>query len=277
MVNPQLIEWIKKELSLGASSRKIRSVLLSHGWNKQDIDEAFSVLGVGGPKKFPFLVILLGVLVVILGVIVYFVLFHGSSSSNSGSSSYSSNAPSQLSGVVSNSIACSDVGCLVNASKNCSRANFTSKDSIDLFGLNTTETSYLEINPNGSNCSLYQKVLNLTITYDSDLVQQLLDSGVNQSQIDEQQKKSNNAVSASIGKNETCVFSSLTNMTKYITKEFVVPNSPSFNFSFTVSANVSCNLSSCNESGSGQPQPGGGLADSCSGSLYNTSDYPYTS
>ncbi len=41
MINPELIEFIKKELSLGKTKEQIKSELFSGGWNDRDINEAF--------------------------------------------------------------------------------------------------------------------------------------------------------------------------------------------------------------------------------------------
>ncbi|MCB9811247.1 MAG: hypothetical protein H6779_03670 [Candidatus Nomurabacteria bacterium] len=41
MSNPEIIKYVKQQLSAGYSKEKIIKVLLSSGWKKEDIDNAF--------------------------------------------------------------------------------------------------------------------------------------------------------------------------------------------------------------------------------------------
>lgn len=53
MINEELLNYVNQQLKQGVSREEIRSILASHGWRKEDIDEALSLLA-SAPKNNSF-------------------------------------------------------------------------------------------------------------------------------------------------------------------------------------------------------------------------------
>ena len=97
--------------------------------------------------------------------------------------------------------------CFIDASENCELAKLLNTATVDVTGMITTATTYMELKGIESNkCIYYQRTESVSIEFTDVLVQQMLGSGYTQEQINQQEQTANNNVQQSVGLQQTCKF-----------------------------------------------------------------------
>jgi len=97
--------------------------------------------------------------------------------------------------------------CFIDASVSCQPAALVNQVDMVFLGVHTESTTLMKLmQTNSSTCRYYQQIESASIEYTNELNQQLLDSGLNQSQVDEQEQQANDAVQETVGDEKNCVF-----------------------------------------------------------------------
>ena len=79
----------------------------------------------------------------------------------------------------------------------------------------STSTAYMELKGMESNkCIYYQRTENNSVEFTDELIQQMLDGGATQEEIDQQEQTANDSAQQTVGLEKTCKFNQedLTNM-----------------------------------------------------------------
>lgn len=101
-----------------------------------------------------------------------------------------------------------DIDCFINKSQNCTLANITYNFTVDLtplVGWVQNHNYYYEIKGfENDNCMLYNKILNVNGSYTEAQRQSLLEGGKNETEINQSEQESNDALSTAIGKESIC-------------------------------------------------------------------------
>ncbi len=196
--------------------------------------------------------------IIVLGVISYFLFFQSPVTNNSQNNIVTL-PPNNTQGVLE-TVYCTNWDCFINAANTCAKANFTNTLSLEIFGMNTTTTTYYEISRNQTNlCNLKLKTLDEHINFTDNLTQQMLAGGATQDEINQQQQQSNDQLRPLIGREGICQF-------KPTKLNNLLMNWRDGNFSGGVSCSLNLdNSSNCTYSGDWQ------LAENCSGQYFNTS------
>lgn len=155
-------------------------------------------------------------------------------------------------------IDCESWDCLIDASENCDLANYNTTSTINLFGLDITTTTYYEISgKQNNNCIFKIRTEEQHVNYTDELIQQLLDGGATQEEIDQQEQESNIMSDLLEGREGVCEFidnNLITLLTKFKNGNF--------------EGSISCNLLSgnwdCTYSGDWE------LAESCEGEYFSS-------
>ena len=97
--------------------------------------------------------------------------------------------------------------CFINAAQDCMPAKMTVRASMSFYGIETTSTTYREIQGlHGDKCPLYQRIDAYDSTYSDELQQQLLASGTTQEELDTQMQEQDQQDQDMIGKDGTCKY-----------------------------------------------------------------------
>lgn len=114
----------------------------------------------------------------------------------------------QLPEAQAQTIACGSWGCFIfYASENCDLTSYTNTSTINLFGLDITTTTYYEISgKQDNNCIFKIRTEEQHVNYTDELVQQMLDGGATQEEIDQQELESNIISDILEGKEGVCEF-----------------------------------------------------------------------
>lgn len=97
--------------------------------------------------------------------------------------------------------------CFINASENCEPSKLLYTVSIDLFGMFDTVTTDMEIKGiESGKCIYYQRTESNSIKFTNEMVQQMLDGGATQEQIDQQEQTANDSAQQTVGMEKTCKF-----------------------------------------------------------------------
>jgi len=105
--------------------------------------------------------------------------------------------------------------CFIDASENCEPAKLLNTITIEIFGMLSTSTAYMELKGMESNkCIYYQRTENNSVEFTDELIQQMLDGGATQEEIDQQEQTANDSAQQTVGLEKTCKFNQedLTNM-----------------------------------------------------------------
>ena len=106
-------------------------------------------------------------------------------------------------------LSCDNWNCLVEASKGCELSDFTNTMSLDFFGVNSTTTTYYKIGAYQEGvCNFKLRTEEQHVKYTDELIQQLLDFGLTQEQIDQQEQESNELSDLLEGREGVCKFNS---------------------------------------------------------------------
>lgn len=98
-----------------------------------------------------------------------------------------------------------DTACFVQAVASCSSATVTWVVEMDMLGALTTSRTYLEIRgQEDDRCLLYVRTEGGSITFSSELIDQLRASGLTDEQIAEQQQQANDSVETTRGLEGMC-------------------------------------------------------------------------
>ncbi len=101
-----------------------------------------------------------------------------------------------------------DIDCFIGAIEGCNLANLTYDFTFNLYGWEQDHNYYYELQgPVSGNCSLYMRIEDVSGGYDAVTTQTFLDSGMTQSQIDQQEQGINDALQTTVGKDGTCLYS----------------------------------------------------------------------
>jgi len=154
---------------------------------------------------------------------------------------------------------CSDWDCFIGASENCEKSNLTTTYTINFFGADITSTAYYEIlGERNVNCELKIRTEEVHTTFSEEAIQQALDGGQTQEELDQALQESNDLNDLLEGREGTCEFK--TDSLTYLLTELSVGN---------FSGGVSCSLNSsgnwdCTYSGDWE------LAENCEGEYFSS-------
>lgn len=97
--------------------------------------------------------------------------------------------------------------CFIEASEDCDPAKLSYTASVELFGMMSTATTHMELKGmEDDKCIYYQRTESSSVEFTDELVQQMLDSGLTQEEIDQQEQISNEAAQETAGMEKTCKF-----------------------------------------------------------------------
>ena len=97
--------------------------------------------------------------------------------------------------------------CFIDASENCEPAKLLDISTIKLFGMLITTSINMELKGMENNkCIYYQKTINQTIAFTDEMIQQMLDGGATQEEIDQQEQTANENAKLVWGLEKTCKF-----------------------------------------------------------------------
>ncbi len=146
--------------------------------------------------------LILGIIFIIVvgGVVSLFLFFSGEETEESPLSNTDPSIQPSI-------ILCESWGCFIDASENCDLADYTIISTINLFGLDITTTTYYGISgKQGTNCIFKLRTEEQHVNYTDELIQQLLDGGVTQEEIDQQEQESNILSDSLEGREGVCEF-----------------------------------------------------------------------
>ncbi|MBP6859795.1 MAG: hypothetical protein KBC69_04230 [Candidatus Magasanikbacteria bacterium] len=97
--------------------------------------------------------------------------------------------------------------CFNSAVKNCTLAKIISKDEGEIFGMFSKSAAVYEIKGRqGNECVFYLKVTDGSVSFTKEAVQQMLDSGMTNEEVAQQQQESNKAARSLVGREGSCKF-----------------------------------------------------------------------
>jgi len=152
------------------------------------------------PSKKLFWTLGIIFIIVVGGVASLFLFFPGEETEESSLSNTDSS-------IQSSAILCESWDCLIDASENCSLSNYTNTLTLSLFGVDITTTTYYEISgKQENNCIFKIRTEEQHVNYTDELIQQLLDGGATQEEIDQQEQESNALSDLVEGREGICEF-----------------------------------------------------------------------
>ena len=267
MVDERLVSYINSALARGLSIREIKGALINSGWDSAKIDYIINSMGISDnmSKEFPssnenprekpsnkifwFLGILF--ILIIAGIVVWFLFFSDKETGNSSST------PENTGGAIE-MVLCDNADCIIESSGTCEKANLTNTATVNFLGLDITTTSYTEISgEQGELCVLKLRTEEQHINYSAELVQQMLDGGATQEEINLQEQISNEDADTLEGRGGICKFTN-NNLTIFLTKWF------SGSFEGSQSCTLVAGEWDCTYSGDWS------LAESCEGEYFSS-------
>ncbi|MBW2981045.1 hypothetical protein KY360_06535 [Candidatus Woesearchaeota archaeon] len=100
-----------------------------------------------------------------------------------------------------------DIDCFITASENCERASVTNTSVVNLFGMLQETTNYLEIKGIELNkCVFYHRIVEMNVTFTEVFIQNMLDQGSTQEEIDQSLQQANDDADSLEGLDGTCRF-----------------------------------------------------------------------
>ncbi|MCR4284435.1 MAG: hypothetical protein NUV97_00115 [archaeon] len=212
MVSDDLKLWINKQRTEGFSTDQIREALINNGYTPEDANRALSqTISFSISKPMPpqreessptsnkskmWLWIIIATIVV-AGIIVALFLMTGEKGSNAIvviglNTSELTPELQRTGGVVDCGIVTDELinDCYAFASKECKKARIFRAVPLDMFGTGmfvTQETNEEIKGMDGDRCVVYKTIINVTVSFSDELIQQLKDSG--ETDIDIEQAK----------------------------------------------------------------------------------------
>lgn len=102
-----------------------------------------------------------------------------------------------------------DMDCFIAAAENCEDATMTRTASVNLFGMITTATNYMEISMDSAgNCVYFQRTEENVVEFSDAFVESMLEANKTQEEIDEQLADSNERAQMTVGLEMTCTTTS---------------------------------------------------------------------
>jgi len=139
--------------------------------------------------------------IIILGILSYFLFFSGEKTGEK--------IPNENNEGVLSLVSCEDWDCFIEASESCEESSFTDTKSIELFGTEITTTTYYEINKDQeNNCITKFRTEEQHVSLTDEMVQQMLNQGISQEEIDQQEQKANEQADLLEGREGLCKISS---------------------------------------------------------------------
>ena len=97
--------------------------------------------------------------------------------------------------------------CFIEASENCEPSKLLNTVSIEIFGMLSTSTTYMELKGiESSKCVYYQRTESNSVEFTEEMVQQMLDGGATQEEIGQQEQTANDSAQQTVGLEKTCKF-----------------------------------------------------------------------
>lgn len=97
--------------------------------------------------------------------------------------------------------------CFIEASQNCEPSKLLNTLSVDIFGMLSTSTTYMELKGMESNkCIYYQRTENNSVGFTDAMVQKMLNRGLTQEEIEQQEQVANSAAKQGVGLAQVCKF-----------------------------------------------------------------------
>ncbi|MEX0920274.1 MAG: hypothetical protein WDZ69_01685 [Candidatus Pacearchaeota archaeon] len=166
------------------------------------------------PTNMPFIILGGTFAVALIGIVL---LFFVSEWDFSGSES-NEEVPSETRESAELAVSCNDWDCLIENSKNCNLAKATLNSTINFFGAIITTTSSYEIKESEIGvCELYTINKYQTIGYDEEIVEQKLEEGMTDEEIEQEIKDVNEEVSEFEKTGSVCRFEPTSDLTEYLT------------------------------------------------------------
>jgi len=101
----------------------------------------------------------------------------------------------------------SNYDCFIDASKNCEPSKLLNTVSINIFGMLGTSITYMELKGiESGKCVYYQRIESNSVEFTEELVQQMLDNGTTQEEIDQREQTANDSAQQTVGLEKTCKF-----------------------------------------------------------------------
>ncbi len=97
--------------------------------------------------------------------------------------------------------------CFIEASENCKHSKLSNTLAMEIFGMLSIVTTYMELKGMDSGkCIYYQRIENNSVEFTDEMVQTMLNGGTTQEEINQQEQIANEAVRETIGLEQTCKF-----------------------------------------------------------------------
>jgi hypothetical protein len=201
MINPQLIEWIRNQLSRGYTIQQLQPYLVQKGYNPADVSEAINYVNSNqqgsqsgtqpGPDSKPanvLSIILIGILFVglVLGGYIVYKNMPGTGSDigdinaagQAQQEAAGDNLPVDGAEKTSEPVDCeNDMACFIRASETCMVSKLNYASTIGIFGLNQTTTSNLEIRGmEAERCIFFMQTEKIQMAYPAGIPQEQIDS-----------------------------------------------------------------------------------------------------
>lgn len=207
MVDQRLVDYIKSELSRGASLQQIKQNLISHGWLESDINEAVS-LAIAVPttpmytmpttpmykelikktskqKTSKLWIIPVLVIIVVIGGVFAFFMFGEKEitppeikpPAEEPIQPTESKSPTEEPIKSTEPIDCgTDLDCFIQAAANCNLAKVTHTATINFSGIKQTTTSFWEIKGRELNkCIFYLRTEKIDLTFPPEVPQNVVE------------------------------------------------------------------------------------------------------
>lgn len=111
----------------------------------------------------------------------------------------------------------SNFDCFIDATKSCAKSKFRYTLDLNWLGAEQTSTYYYEIKGMQSgSCIFYIKLENADLSYSDITVQEFLDRGMSQEEINQLEQETRNLLKSEIGKNGTCRYADNQQLTKLL-------------------------------------------------------------
>jgi len=218
MINQVIVDYIKSCLSKGFTSEQIKQSLLAQGWPYSIINESIALatpttlsnlskpeVSEKSSKKFSYLLIIgIIIAVVIIGGVLSFFIFSGKESPKTSGTDLQTKGQTTVPEVIDCN---TDMDCFIASSQECKLSKVTHKYSIDIFGLNQTNTLFYEIKGlEADKCIFYINATKIDVKFTNEIVQQLLANNITQEQINQQEQNATKQAKISEGRDGTCKF-----------------------------------------------------------------------
>ncbi|MBN1377569.1 hypothetical protein JW949_04540 [Candidatus Woesearchaeota archaeon] len=203
MINKDIVDWLKKGLAMGHSHDLLKKKLLEAGWEQEDVEKAIKKVKPGKPKLSSVLLIIFVLLIISLiafGVYIY-------NNENKTFPAYKNITDCGI-----------NVNCLIDNSEGCNKAKIVHIQTNHVLDMLQTTTSYWEIKGFENNkCVFYIETKYIDMEFNKEIIEQMLESGLNTNNITSLLQKANEEYDKKEGLNLTCCFNNTEELSDLLT------------------------------------------------------------